>query len=47
MQLSDNELDVIYDALQEMLISTDDNELTDTILAIQDRIYNLTKAEKE
>ncbi len=47
MEFSDNELDVIYDALQEMLISTDDDNLTDTILAIQERIYLLNRAEKE
>ncbi len=46
IQFSDNELDVIYDALQEMLISTDNDELIDTILAIQERIYLLNRAEK-
>jgi|LauGreDrversion4_2_1035121.scaffolds.fasta_scaffold1109342_2 hypothetical protein len=44
MEFSDNELDVIYDSLQEMLNSTDDDDLIDTILAIQNRIYESTKA---
>ena len=44
MEFSDNELDVIYDSLQEMLNSTDDDDLIDTILTIQNRIYESTKA---
>ena len=42
IQFSDNELDVIYDSLQEVLDSTDDDNLIDTIRAIQNRIFEST-----
>ena len=45
MEFSDNELNIIYDSLQEMMISTDDNDLIDTIVDIQNRIYEATKAQ--
>ena len=41
--LSDSELDLIYDALEELRLCSDDEEEGETISSIQDKIFEICK----
>jgi len=41
--LSDSELDLIYDALEELRLCSDDEEESETISSIQDKIFEICK----
>ena len=41
--LTDSQLDVIYDALEELRLCSDDEEEGETISSIQDKIFEICK----
>lgn len=43
LKFSEAELDVIYDAISELAMMSDDEEVLDLITSISDKMYNSSK----